>query len=133
MVRPSRRTPCARTRATPRFPVESLESRRLLSAGDLDLSFGGDGKVTTDLSGSQLEEGWAVAVQGDDKVVVAGQVRRPGDLYGDMLVARYNPDGTLDTTFGGGDGWVAIDFEGRADAAIEMVQAPGGKIVVAGD
>ncbi len=68
---------------------EQLESRRLLSAGDLDLSFSGDGKTTTDFATGLADRGSDVAVQSDGKTIVVG--------YG---MARYNRDGSLDTTFG---------------------------------
>src|SRR5687767_11689677 len=140
---PGRRRVCRDPFALPQPNVESLEVRTLLSAGDLDASFGAGGKVLTDLPGSQFEEGVAVVVQDDDKVVVAGTVRRPeairypyygpdGDLYGDFVVARYNRDGSRDSTFGGGDGWAVVDFEGRYDVAQDVKLAPDGRIVVAG-
>src|SRR4051794_23004713 len=52
--------------------VEALESRALLNAGDLDPTFGGIGEVTTQV-GVPISNGpWAVVVQPDLKVVVAG-------------------------------------------------------------
>jgi Domain of unknown function (DUF5122) beta-propeller len=61
--------------------------------GDLDTSFSGDGRQITDFGGG--ESGFGVAVQVDGKIVVAGS----GD--GDFAVARYNLDGSLDTSFSG--------------------------------
>src|SRR4051794_4940841 len=82
---------------------EPLESRRLLSAGDLDPSFGGDGTVTMDVPGSQSDLAVAVAVQSDGKVVVAAvSAEHPA-------VLRYLPDGSLDTSFGTG-GVVPLSF-----------------------
>ncbi len=46
----------------------------------------------------------SVAIQADGKIVVAGDARIDGDY--DIAVARYRPDGTPDTSFGG-DGKVA--------------------------
>src|SRR5687767_11486935 len=90
--RPPRRTSSASTR--PFRPwMEPLEDRTLLTAGALDPTFGLGGKVTTDFSLS-ADSGRSVAVQGDGKIVVAG-------LSGfDFAVARYNDDGSLDSTFG---------------------------------
>src|SRR5207247_826656 len=56
---------------------------------------------------------------------------RQGDLYGDFLVARYRTDGTLDPTFGGGDGFTAIDFDARHDVA-RSVRLVGDEIIVGG-
>src|SRR5687767_13980751 len=98
---PSRRGSIPRTRRSSSRPptVESLESRQLLSAGDLDTTFGpaGTGLVTADLPGSTSEYGWSVAVQADGKIVAAGQRQLFADPLGDFVVARYNTGGTLDT------------------------------------
>src|SRR4051812_9348555 len=75
---------------------EPLESRRLLSAGDLDPSFSADGRASVDIPGSLSETGLAVAVQSDRKIVVASASNSP------MAVTRYLPDGSLDTSFGTG-------------------------------
>src|SRR5687767_8849519 len=50
--------------------IETLESRRLLSAGDLDTTFSGDGRVTTDLG--TAEQANKVLVQSDGKILVVG-------------------------------------------------------------
>ncbi len=68
--------------------------------GDLDSSFGSGGKVTTDFTVSGF--GMDVAVQDDEKVVVAGGAYTGPTTGSDFALARYNPDGTLDTTFGSG-------------------------------
>lgn len=48
----------------------------------------------------------------------------------DMAVARYNSDGTLDTSFEG-DGMALVDFGDEASARAVALQ-PDGKIVLAG-
>jgi uncharacterized delta-60 repeat protein len=67
--------------------------------GSLDTTFDGTGMAT--LSGYGPAAAWeAVAIQPDGKIVVGGQ----GDVVRNMglgyIVARYNANGTLDTTFG---------------------------------
>src|SRR5262245_51718892 len=69
----------------------------LAADGDLDATFDGDGKVTTD-SGGQ-DRAFAVAVQPDGKIVVAGNSQPAGGRQ--FGLARYNVDGSLDTSFGG--------------------------------
>src|SRR5262249_22283224 len=64
----------------------------------------------------------------DGKIVVAGTTTA---TTADFLVARYNADGTPDTSFVAGVGYVAIDF-GSADGAVGVAVQPDGKIVVAG-
>jgi uncharacterized delta-60 repeat protein len=99
--------------------------------GALDPSFDGDGRVTTDLGGE--ETGFGVAVQPNNRVVVAGQSR---DTFGgsDFALTRYLPSGKLDSSFGG-DGEVVTDF-GRIDGASDLAITLDGmferSIVVAG-
>jgi uncharacterized delta-60 repeat protein len=97
--------------------------------GDLDPTFGGDGKVTTRFDGDA--EGWAVAIQPDGKIVVAGNApRTPRSLAQKFAVARYRTNGELDDTFGG-DGKVGTPFARNARAFGVAIQ-PDGKIVLAG-
>src|SRR5262245_16776323 len=99
--------------------------------GDLDPTFGTDGKVLTDFDHS-TDVANAVALQTDGKLVVVGTTYINNDFSGeDFAVARYNPDGTLDKTFGIG-GKVQTDFPGLAAVASSVVVQPDGKIVVAG-
>jgi uncharacterized delta-60 repeat protein len=104
--------------------VDRLEARRLLSAGDPDLSFGGgDGRVLTDFAG-RADAAAAVAVQADAKLVVAGT------SAGDVAVSRYRADGSPDTTFSG-DGLAVTDFGGGERVRSVAIQ-PDGKVLVAG-
>src|SRR5438874_1097814 len=96
--------------------------------GDLDPTFGTDGKVLTDFDHS-TDIANAVAVQTDGKLVVVGTTYINNDFSGeDFAVARYNPDGTLDKTFGVG-GKVRTDFPDLAAVASSVVVQPDGKIV----
>lgn len=105
----------------------SADDEILLAAGDLDPSFGAAGKVTTDFGvPAQVN---TMLIQSDGKLIVAGFVQLPtGNDFG---LARYNPNGSLDTSFGDG-GSVATDFSGGDDRALAMALQPDGKIVVAG-
>jgi uncharacterized delta-60 repeat protein len=107
--------------------VERLEARLAPSAGDLDVVFGGTGKITTDFhTGSdQLQ---AIAVQANGQIVAAGTT---GGTVSDMALARYNRNGSLDAGFGNG-GKVVVSAAGLASAARGVVIQPDGKIVVAG-
>jgi uncharacterized delta-60 repeat protein len=97
--------------------------------GDLDPTFDGDGKVTTDFADA-TDGANAVAIQGDGKIVTAGDAVVSGAPQ-DFALARYNPDGSLDTTFDG-DGKVTTDFAGDSDEARGVVIQGDGKIVAAG-
>jgi uncharacterized delta-60 repeat protein len=90
--------------------------------GDLDLTFSDDGVQITDFGGA--ESGSGVAVQADGRIVVAG--RRDGDF----VLARYNSDGSLDSSLSG-DGVQATDFGATAYAGGVVIQADG-RIVAAG-
>lgn len=97
--------------------------------GDLDSTFGSGGKVTTDFSG-RSNGASAIAMQSDGKIVVVGDTLTAAGPP-DFAVARYNSDGSLDTTFGSG-GRVTTDFAGRSDNAAAVTIQPDGKILVAG-
>src|SRR4051794_23191862 len=104
----SRRTKrAARGGGPSRSSAEALEQRVLLSAGDPDPTFAaGAARVTTDFGG--WDGARAVFVVPGGKIVSVGvSTSSPrGEPLSDIVLARYNPDGTLDPTFGGGDGKV---------------------------
>lgn len=126
-----------------RLVLEPLESRAVMTAGMLDLSFGGgDGIATTDM-GPGTGAGGGIQIDGD-KIVVAGKV--PGATTttgtgrkavtttdpGDFGIARYNADGSLDATFSG-DGKASVSFGPNSDNVFDMAVTPDGKYVVAGE
>lgn len=105
---------------------------RFNANGTLDTSFDGDRKVTTDLVADEQEEALSVAIQGDGKIVVAGYTGTPGaGGPANFAIARYNADGTLDTTFGN-EGTLRIDFFGSTDIAESVIVQPDGSIVLGG-
>ena len=102
---------------------------RYTAAGVLDSSFGGgDGIVTTavvpgnvnDMARSILQQ------QPDGRIVLVGQTSASSDF----ALARYNADGSPDTTFGTG-GIVVTPLLG-IDAATGVARLPDGKLLVAG-
>jgi len=95
--------------------------------GTLDTSFGTDGKVTTEFGGDDVAK--ALVVQPDGKLVAAGFSST--NISSDFALARYNGDGTLDTSFGTG-GTVITDLAGSLDQANALVVQPDGKLVAAG-
>src|SRR6476661_8515341 len=106
---------------------------RYRNDGTPDTSFGNGGALTTSFGGSFAAVS-AVMVQPDGKIVVAGTVDFNPDLPGsglDFALARYNPSGTLDGSFGKG-GKVVFDFFGSFDQANGAVMQPDGKIIVVG-
>ena len=106
----------------------------LISAGDLDSTFGTGGKSTTDFSSSEYAH--AVAVQADGKVVAAGTASVGGtpNVNYDFAVFRYNANGSLDTSFDS-DGKVTTRISNdyhNYDAAYAVAIQTDGRIVVAG-
>lgn len=98
------------------------------SNGSLDATFDVDGIVTTDIGGgSNIAQ--SVAVQTDGKLVVAGFSRN--SLNNDFAVARYNPNGSLDTTFDG-DGMVTLSIGSGSELVRSIAVQTDGRIVVAG-
>jgi uncharacterized delta-60 repeat protein len=113
--------------------MEALEGRRLLSAGDLDPTFGdGKGYVLTspvsDPSESYADGATAVRVLGDGSTLVAGDNAFPADS---IALMRFRPDGTLDPSFGSG-GRVVTSLSLNNPHATAMAVRPDGKIVVVG-
>jgi len=96
--------------------------------GTLDTSFGKNGRATTDLGG-RYEGANSVALQADWKIVVAGG--SVIGLFDNFALARYNSNGTLDTSFGTG-GKVITNFGEVSSRAYSVAVQPNGKIVVAG-
>jgi uncharacterized delta-60 repeat protein len=99
--------------------------------GSLDNTFGVNGKVTTDLAENN-DFGAAIALQPDGKVLVAGQTGQ-GNTMPEIAfaLARYNSDGSLDTTLNS-MGWLSTSIGGIQDQATDMVLQPDGKAVVVG-
>jgi uncharacterized delta-60 repeat protein len=92
--------------------------------------FGTGGIVTTDLAGRN-DGANAVAVQpADGKIVTAGFVQT-SPIEFDFALVRYNPDGTLDPSFGRG-GIVTTDLGTQRDTATALAIQPDGKIVAVG-
>ena len=97
---------------TTRFDFKTgIGVARYNADGTLDSSFGGDGlEVVTSFLGLMVNIKEAV-LQPDGKIVVVGRNVNPGNP--DFAVARLNANGTVDTTFGGGDGLATADFGGN--------------------
>jgi uncharacterized delta-60 repeat protein len=95
--------------------------------GTPDLTFGTLGRVVATIRGS--DDIKAAVLQPDGKIVVAGGSRPPGGPT-DAAFARYNPDGTLDGTFG--TGGVTIVHATSGSDLIDVALQPDGKVVGVG-
>ena len=97
--------------------------------GSLDTTFSGDGKQTTNFGGGSSDGAGGVALQGDGKIVAVGDAGGHGSS--DFGLARYNPDGSLDTTFSG-DGRQTTSFASGGSGATGVALQGDGKIVAVG-
>ncbi len=108
----------------------------LADPGDLDSSFGNAGIVTTAFGSKSFDKASAVVIQADGKIVVAGCSFDGTQDYG-FALARYNTDGTPDSTFGPNhDGKVLAFLDPQAvqhyDCADAVALQSDNKIVAAG-
>jgi uncharacterized delta-60 repeat protein len=104
---------------------------RFNSNGSLDANFDTDGVVTTDFSNSQ-DAGFAIAIQPDGKIIIAGNSYTDPSVNIVFALARYNTDGSLDMSFDG-DGKVTTDLGGSRDLGYAIALQPDGRIIVAGE
>ncbi len=102
---------------------------RYLPNGALDTTFDTDGKLITSIDAGD-DRASSVSVQSDGQIVVAGTSKNSPN--GDFALARYNTNGSLDTTFGGGDGKTTVDFDNSNDEASGMAFDNAGRAVVVG-
>ncbi|WP_053076586.1 hypothetical protein [Caenimonas sp. SL110] len=103
---------------------------RFNANGTPDASFGTDGKVVVQL-GTLIDQVLAVVQQDDGKLVVSGLSFYSG-TSNHGFIARFNENGTLDTTFST-DGVAWSPFPSPADDAFQnLALQADGKIVVTG-
>lgn len=116
--------------ASTSIPNNDFALARYNSDGSLDPSFGAGGKVTTEFFGF-TDNVSALVVQPDGRVVAAGGADNLNSTGFDFALARYNVDGSLDSSFGDG-GKTTTDFLGIVDAAADVALQPDGRIVAVG-
>src|SRR6478609_23767 len=96
---------------------------RYRSDGSIDKSFGGNGSTVIDFGG--FSEAYSIAIQADGKIIAAGEASY------DFAIARLNPDGSPDSSFGV-NGKVTTDFLGHDDYINFVTIQPDNKIIVIG-
>lgn len=104
------------------------------SRGALEASFGTGGLVTTPTApAAGIDKAYELAIQPDGYIVTAGECDMGAPTGYDICLARYKPDGTLDTNFGvGGLVTTAIAPGAGSDRANEVAIQADGKIITAG-
>jgi uncharacterized delta-60 repeat protein len=98
---------------------------RYNSDGSLDSAFGTGGETAIPFPDSATEQGNAVAVLPDGKIIVAGTAFKTFATPPDFALVRYNSDGSL-------DGIKTNDIAGGTDEALGLAIQSDGKVVVAG-
>ncbi len=100
--------------------------------GEPDPGFGDGGVARLDFENDE-DTVEAIAIQPDGRIVAVGAVKSSGSTQGTNFgIARFMPDGSLDTDFGS-NGKVMLDLDGSSDAARAVHLLSDGKILVAGD
>jgi uncharacterized delta-60 repeat protein len=100
---------------------------RLTANGTLDGSFGTSGIVTIDIPSTDVDHGLGIAIQADGNIVITGTSGT------DIVVIRLSgTDGSLDTTFGGGAGYVLTTVGEEAGGTAVAIQPADQMILVAG-
>ncbi len=102
---------------------------RFDSKGNLDNNFGTRGVVLTQVGAPSRAN--AMVIQKDNKIVVAGTVNSGNRT--DMIIVRYNANGTLDPSFGlNNSGMRTFNIENKNSVAYDVVIQQNGAILVAG-
>lgn len=98
--------------------------------GSIDSSFGVNG--ITSIAPGYSDAPFSLLIQPDNKILVGGQTHlasNPSSGGEHSFVIRYNPDGTLDSTFGNGGIRIIIIPETLSDAILALALQPDGRIV----
>ncbi len=102
---------------------------RFSASGLIDMAFGSNGFVYTDVAVSD-DIAYESALQNDGKIILVGSVRMTGPgISKDSLIVRYNPNGTLDESFGF-RGRVTSSLSAGEDSCSGIKIQPDGKIVL---
>lgn len=109
--------------------TEDMALVRYTSGGNLDGTFGRNGRVRIDFGDDDAIED--LVVLGNGKILAVGVAEAPGG-NGRFGIVRFTPDGKLDKTFGGGDGVVKTGFGELSSWAAAVVPLSNGRFAVAG-
>ncbi|MGE0636833.1 MAG: T9SS type A sorting domain-containing protein [Bacteroidia bacterium] len=96
--------------------------------GSLDNTFGTGGKVSTDFGYDDISI--VLILLSDGKIIVSGWIHKPNDVA-DLGIAKYNTDGSLDTTFGT-NGKIITTIGNYGDYVYSGAEQPNGKIILFG-
>jgi uncharacterized delta-60 repeat protein len=110
--------------------TEAIEFAKYDIDGNLDLSWGTNGLYQPDIpNGGVLWAEQAEFALAENGFYVSGGIWVNSMNY---FIAKFKTDGTLDETFGGGDGYTIPTFDGLGDYGYGMTVQPDGKILITG-
>ena len=98
--------------------------------GSVDTSFGSSGATQVSVISGRDQYGYGVGLQADGKILLVGDVTN--DSNKDIVVARLNYDGSLDTTFDGDGAFQVPDLVQDDETGYAVLALPDGKILIAG-
>lgn len=122
---------------SPNGGLNAFALARYNSDGSLDGTFGEEGKMITPAGPNNTATAYSMTVESGGRILLAGTKGRRDYRQQDFFLARYNPNGFLDDSFGVG-GTFSVDFgntDGRGmnnDQANAIAVQPDGKILMAG-
>jgi uncharacterized delta-60 repeat protein len=104
--------------------------RRFTNTGANDNTFGTNGLVTFPI-GSASDVPFAMMIDPDGKIVISGNFADANNVA-NTFVARLNPNGALDTTFGNGGRFIRDVVVGASDFSRALLRQADGKILSLG-
>jgi uncharacterized delta-60 repeat protein len=115
--------------------TEAFGVARYLPNGSLDKTFGSNGSAQTAFT-NFINGTSGIALQSDGKIVVVGTASSADGTLSEFAVARFNGNGSLDSTFGQGGkvttNFVGIKAGGVSNPANAVLIQSDGKILVGG-
>lgn len=109
--------------------VISISSFAIAAPADLDPTFGNLGRVVSEPDGTPTKRGNDIALLADGKIIMVGALQQSNNPTPGIIIARYNSNGSLDTTFGT-NGLVTTTVGAISDLRPTVAIQPDGKIVV---
>jgi uncharacterized delta-60 repeat protein len=116
---------------------QRFAAKRFTPQGSLDTSFGNQGIALLPEAGCSYKGRYTSVAFDSGKIIAAGgKACVEGNYPEDVVVSRFNADGTPDATFGTANGTVVIDVQAGSAGYVERAVAVAvvdGKIIVGGD
>ncbi|MGE3851444.1 MAG: delta-60 repeat domain-containing protein [Planctomycetota bacterium] len=113
------------------LPVTGCSEEARVAGGTPDPAFGGgDGLVFTTIDATLNDVFYAVTTDSSNRLIVVGATRE-ATANADIVAVRYQPDGSLDTTWGSA-GIAIIDIAGFGDAGLAVAIDSSGRTLITG-